>query len=153
MNVGSHCSKKSCNQLDFLPSTCHLCKHTFCQNHYKPSDLLTDDDHLCPQILQVLDRKAITCPICSQVVPVNRDQDPNIAVDLHLKKNCPKEKGTISPSLPCNKCAVLGCRKKEIIFITCGKCKGRYCIKHRLESDHKCLGKPQKISKNDCRIS
>lgn len=107
---------------------------------------------MCLEFHNAQDRKAVTCPICSQVVPVNRDQDPNSAVDLHLKKNCPKEKGSSSPSF--NKCSTQGCNKKEIILVTCNKCKGKFCIKHRLEPDHKCQGKALASNKkNDCIIS
>lgn len=131
-----------------------MCKLVFCQQHYKPVESNTDNDHLCLEFHKAIDRKAITCPVCSQVVPVNRDQDPNVAVDLHLRKNCPKEKGSSSPSF--NKCGIKGCNKKEIILVTCDKCLGKYCIRHRLEIDHKCQGKSigkSSLNKNDCIIS
>ena len=142
--------------MDFLPLKCSLCNKTFCQLHYKPSNSNTDTDHQCQEYHNAIDRKAITCPLCLQVIPVSRNQDPNVAVEAHVSRNCPKEKGTASPSLNNYKCGVVGCHKKEIIWVTCEKCSNKFCIKHRLEPDHKCQGKKNSsryFNKNDCRIT
>ena len=33
LSIGTHCAIKDCNQLDFLPATCHQCGITTCQSH------------------------------------------------------------------------------------------------------------------------
>lgn len=33
-DLGKHCSKENCNQLDFLPFQCIHCKLTFCKEHF-----------------------------------------------------------------------------------------------------------------------
>ena len=40
-NIGEHCQLEECNQLDFLPFKCDLCKKIFCLKHK------SYDDHKC----------------------------------------------------------------------------------------------------------
>ncbi|XP_066927714.1 AN1-type zinc finger protein 1-like [Clytia hemisphaerica] len=52
MHIGKHCGHSECNQLDFLPIQCQLCKKVFCSLHVKSNEhgcksqdnILTDED-------------------------------------------------------------------------------------------------------------
>jgi hypothetical protein len=38
------------------------------------------------------DARVPVCPLCNQPVPVNRGEDPNIRVDMHMQNECKSEK-------------------------------------------------------------
>lgn len=135
-NVGKHCTHKGCNQLDFLPYTCHRCKSIYCQEHWKP------DQHSCPhQFDSSFDSQVPVCPICNQPIPTARNTDPNISVNNHIAQNCPKSPTSISKTpVYKNSCSFRSCKSKSMVNITCSQCGKGYCIKHRLEADHKCSG-------------
>ncbi|KAI9595519.1 hypothetical protein BDF19DRAFT_339399, partial [Syncephalis fuscata] len=95
------------------------------------------------------------CPLCQRPVPVNRGQDPNLAVDMHIGQGCPTPSGiaananantassnlrnnsnnTSSPSLVCN---VRSCSTKLLVKMDCADCGGQFCVRHRLPIDHAC---------------
>lgn len=128
-NIGKHCSLKSCNQLDFLPFKCSLCNDIFCGEHYK------QDSHPCAGTKA--DARATVCPVCSQVIPVNRNSNPNLAVDAHIAKGCQPVTTTKAYT---NSCSVPNCKVKSLVPIKCDACLKTHCIKHRLEADHSCTG-------------
>lgn len=148
-HVGKQCAEPSCRQLDFLPTPCPYCRLVFCQTHYSLKEssnaktLPQDKGHNCSQShSRVVDRKALTCPLCSQVVPVSRvnGQDPNDAVNKHIDAGCPKEQGSSTGPAFSNICSLKGCSKKELVPIVCPECTLKYCIRHRLAADHQCPG-------------
>ncbi|RKO90290.1 hypothetical protein BDK51DRAFT_13157, partial [Blyttiomyces helicus] len=85
-----------------------------------------------------LDRKAITCPVCSAVVPVKRGEDPNERVEAHIAAGCPNPGKSTTGVAYTNACTFRGCGKKELVPIHCARCNRTFCIRHRLEADHKC---------------
>ncbi|XP_064405565.1 AN1-type zinc finger protein 2A-like [Halichondria panicea] len=131
--VGSHCTVSSCNRLDFLPFECDACHKIFCKDHQ------TYNEHNCTE---GLDKNVVvpTCPLCNQPVPVARGDDPNIKVNQHIQQECRSDKAN---KLYTNKCSFPGCKKKELVPVTCNNCRQNFCLKHRLETNHNCQG-PQR---------
>ncbi|KAI9098822.1 hypothetical protein DFS34DRAFT_567233, partial [Phlyctochytrium arcticum] len=95
--------------------------------------------HLCAKLpAEKADARAITCPICAQVIPVKRGVDPNNRVNEHIQSGCPNETTSTSSKAYVNACSLPRCGKRELIPIKCSSCSATFCIKHRLEADHKC---------------
>jgi len=46
------------------------------------------------------------------------------------------------PSTPYTRCARAGCHTRTPVAVACGGCGRDYCIAHRLEADHGCVGRP-----------
>jgi len=94
-HIGKNCNDGTCNQLDFLPIECHLCKKVFCKNHF--------------------------------------------SIDAH---NCPSKKDHDLEDVPSKfveegpKCHFLSCSKVQVT--ECPACCSKFCMDHRIESDHKC---------------
>ncbi|KAL2919980.1 zinc finger, AN1-type domain [Polyrhizophydium stewartii] len=83
------------------------------------------------------DARATVCPVCNRVVPVRRGADPNIAVNDHIAAGCP-DPGTSTTKASDNACSFKDCSKRELVPIRCPSCSRTFCIRHRLEADHKC---------------
>ncbi|KAJ3180856.1 hypothetical protein HDU85_003941 [Gaertneriomyces sp. JEL0708] len=141
-DIGRHCQKNGCNQLDFLPYTCPHCSKTFCQSHYKPTlaNPPSSDYHHCPTL--PADRRTLTCPLCSQIIPPGSSPSlsPDDIIDRHIAAGCPDESISAKRGRAFNGCGVKGCTKKEVVPIKCARCEVNFCIRHRLEVDHKCPG-------------
>lgn len=45
-----------------------------------------------------------------------------------------------APQIFTNKCERSGCRQREMMKLTCERCGGNFCIKHRHPLDHDCSG-------------
>jgi predicted nucleic acid binding AN1-type Zn finger protein len=118
-NLGKHCQGKNCNLLDYLPYTCNKCKKVFCDSHFKDHTALND----CAGIGNVT---VPVCPICNKPVPVGRDEDPNVRMNMHISTNCKDPEKTVSKKAFVNICSVNGCSKKEAIPFTCKNCKLKY---------------------------
>jgi predicted nucleic acid binding AN1-type Zn finger protein len=132
MQLGSNCTKKFCpEQNDFLTLKCVFCKRQFCQKHSRATNSETEQGHLCPNFPK--DVYAVLCPLCNQVVH-NAQINPDEAVNAHIQKGCP----TTSKPVYENSCHFVNCTKREIVAIKCRFCNLTFCIKHRLEQDHKC---------------
>lgn len=43
--------------------------------------------------------------------------------------------------IPSNVCKLKGCKAKLLVPMNCNACGLSYCVKHRLEQDHQCVGK------------
>lgn len=164
-HLGKTCKQTGClEKNDFLIMKCSFCKQEYCNSHSKARDsqesAQKEGGHCCPSIPQ--EARTTTCPICKQIVPVARGHDPDIVVNHHINRGCPKieEKKVFK-----NECSFRGCKKKELIPIQCQICLLSFCIKHRLEQDHSCAGPPpstsifptfttaKKNKNNDCLIS
>jgi predicted nucleic acid binding AN1-type Zn finger protein len=147
-HVGQQCSDPSCRQLDYLPTPCPYCNLVFCESHYGLLDRTQSSKpgHDCQKSHLKIDRKALICPLCSQVVPVSRllsgssSGDPNESVNRHIEAGCPKEAGSTTGRAFSNVCSVKGCSKKELVPIVCSDCGVKHCIRHRLPADHSCPG-------------
>jgi len=147
LDIGKHCEEASCNQIDFLPFKCGYCRHTFCSEHWKPSQ------HDCLEE-KLADVRIIvpTCPLCSTPVPVKQGEDPNVYMDRHLSTSCPNLNPStglatsIPKGKPPNACRAPRCQTKVIEPITCSKCSQKFCAKHRMPEDHHCSPSSSKTS-------
>jgi len=126
-DLGTHCSYSLCQQLDFLPYPCNRCKKIFCSDHGKPQA------HNCSVLI---DRVVPSCPVCNQVIFVKPGQDPNVVVARHIDLGCPRENTEIKDKFVCG---LKGCHVSELSEkYICPSCKVAFCLKHRLQADHKC---------------
>lgn len=135
--IGTQCAVGSCNRLDFLPFECDSCHKIFCKDHR------TYDQHGCGESY-TKDVKVPVCPLCSQPVPVAKGEDPNARVDDHIQRDCKSDK---AKKLYTNRCSQPGCKKKELVPVSCGSCRENFCLKHRLETSHDCQGPPNKLGR------
>ena len=145
-HIGSKCCRQDCRQVnEYLPTKCVFCSLLFCQEHYvadKKLDL--ERGHLC--LKYPVDERAVECPLCKQVLSDSRGKNLNQVVDLHIQSGCPNT--SLQSTIYKNNCGFKGCTKREVIPITCKECGDQFCIKHRLEADHKCLGSNGKSRKS-----
>ncbi|KAJ1564808.1 zinc finger, AN1-type domain [Nowakowskiella sp. JEL0078] len=88
-------------------------------------------------------------PQFAQVVPINRGEDPNTRVFDHINAGCPDPGTSTSGVAYTNRCTFKGCKQKELIPIVCKNCQQRFCIKHRLASDHKCSVTSPNVSRSN----
>ncbi|KAI7889922.1 uncharacterized protein EV154DRAFT_538618 [Mucor mucedo] len=84
-----------------------------------------------------MDVRVPICPICDKPVPVKRGDDPNIRMNQHIQSNC----SDLQPKVD-NTCRKKGCTTKMLVPMHCPECGLSFCVKHRLEIDHQCQGKP-----------
>lgn len=135
-SLGTHCALSTCSKLDFLPFECDACHKIFCLEHK------TYEQHGCTDNFSK-DVRVPVCPLCNQLVPVNRGEDPNAKVDEHIQKDCKSdEKAKKAYS---NRCSFPGCKKKELVPVTCSICQKNFCLKHRFETSHNCTGHPNRL--------
>eukprot|EP00163_Fabomonas_tropica_P002507 TRINITY_DN1191_c0_g1_i1.p1 TRINITY_DN1191_c0_g1~~TRINITY_DN1191_c0_g1_i1.p1 ORF type:complete len:387 (+),score=79.50 TRINITY_DN1191_c0_g1_i1:1130-2290(+) len=132
--IGRHCGVKDCKQLDFLPFKCEGCKVDFCHEHRK------FDDHTCPKKPDN-NRIAPQCPLCQKYLAMDLTQTYDAIVDAHISSGCQDVK---AKKLRVHACAVPGCKKKEMVPVTCAHCHLNYCLTHRQTLDHNC----EQIKKN-----
>jgi len=124
--LGDHCEYLGCLLLDFLPFQCSGCKKTFCLEHRSFSG------HKCDHTSTI---QVPECPLCQQLIPLKKGEDPNTKVDEHISKGCPKED---SEKMKTNFCSHKKCKNAELIPILCPNCRKNYCLKHRHAADHEC---------------
>lgn len=148
MFIGERCHLSACHREDFLPFRCPDCHHQFCSNHYKTAD------HKCASASATF--LVPLCPLCHEP-PKNwkRDEDPNIAMNLHLSPNpmtgkieCQAvdvqgivredAKGRRPRQKKDNECRERKCRKLMIVPITCPSCRLQFCPSHRAPIQHAC---------------
>lgn len=146
-HLGKQCCVDRClSKNDYLIMKCVFCKKQFCNTHSKPreSQHLADQQggHDC--IRFPIDARTVICPVCEQIVPVAKGQEPDVVVNRHINSGCAlvSEKKVYT-----NQCGKKGCSKKELQPIQCKICLQNFCIKHRLESDHDCDGPPSSAAK------
>jgi hypothetical protein len=60
-------------------------------------------------------------------------------VEEHIRKGCKLDNKPMYK----NQCSLKGCKKRELMPIQCKTCRMSYCISHRLEQDHSCIGPPK----------
>jgi uncharacterized C2H2 Zn-finger protein/predicted nucleic acid binding AN1-type Zn finger protein len=141
MDVGSHCAKSDCQQVDFLPFTCDCCASVFCLEHR------SYDAHACPNAGS-RDRRVVQCPLCKQMIRWTPEQDVNVVWEQHVYSGqCVPNPQLVGKNgeLKTEKkkkprCSAERCR--EILLASnqfhCNKCGLDVCLKHRFESDHDC---------------
>lgn len=141
-HLGKQCAIENCLQKnDYLILKCTFCKLQFCNSHSKPRESQQESDvqggHFCHAF--PVDARTIQCPVCNQIIPVPKGNDPDLLVNDHISKGCVKGK---EKKIFTNQCGKKGCLKKELVPMECKICKRNFCIKHRLETDHECPGPP-----------
>lgn len=60
-------------------------------------------------------------------------------MNQHIQSNC----SDLEPKND-NTCRKKGCPTKMLVPMHCPECGLSFCVKHRLEIDHQCQGKPSK---------
>ncbi|GFP98884.1 zinc finger an1 domain-containing stress-associated protein 12 [Phtheirospermum japonicum] len=129
-DLGSHCQRSDCRQLDFLPFTCNACHKVFCLDHRSCKS------HDCPKS-DIVSRKVLVCEICSTAIETTGadGEDEKKILERHEKsRDCdPKKKK--KPACPVRRC-------KEVLTFsntaTCKSCRIKICLKHRFPADHAC---------------
>ncbi|XP_006889790.1 PREDICTED: AN1-type zinc finger protein 2A [Elephantulus edwardii] len=132
-DLGKHCAKGTCRQLDFLPITCAACKQDFCKDHYSFAA------HSCPFAFKK-DIHVPVCPLCNSPIPVKKGELPDVVVSKHMDQNCRSIPGLGRKKIFTHRCSKEGCRQKELLSLVCDKCRGSFCIRHRHPQDHDCRG-------------
>ncbi|KAF2307917.1 hypothetical protein GH714_033338 [Hevea brasiliensis] len=151
-DLGKHCTKEDCKQIDFLPFTCDRCRQV---PILSLSRLFISDGfwyfvwsteailHSCPKA-DGKDVTVVICPLCAKGVRLNPDEDPNISWETHVNTECdPSNYEKVTKK---RKCPVRGCREVLTFSntIKCRDCTIDHCLKHRFGPDHDCPG-PKKI--------
>ncbi|XP_063239458.1 AN1-type zinc finger protein 2A [Bacillus rossius redtenbacheri] len=134
--LGESCSNSSCNKFDFLPLKCDACQKLFCQEHFRY------DGHGCPAAYRK-DVQVPVCPLCGTPVPVGRGELADAVVGAHIDRDCLSDPARHRRKVFANKCAVKGCRGKEVVPVRCPECSLNHCLKHRHPADHRCVGRAQ----------
>lgn len=132
-HIGANCGDKSCNMLDFLPMKCDACSQVFCRDHIHYAT------HNCPESYKK-DNQVPICPLCNAAIPLKKGESPDVVVGSHIDNDCQSDPARQRRKIYTNKCAVKGCKQKELIPVTCDRCQKNFCLKHRHEQDHKCYG-------------
>eukprot|EP01098_Paradermamoeba_levis_P002256 TRINITY_DN1265_c0_g1_i1.p1 TRINITY_DN1265_c0_g1~~TRINITY_DN1265_c0_g1_i1.p1 ORF type:complete len:122 (+),score=15.50 TRINITY_DN1265_c0_g1_i1:131-496(+) len=107
-DLGAHCDKKDCKQLDFLPFRCEGCQKKFCLEHRKL------EDHDCEHANKVLDKKkppSISCPLCSVPVYVPPGANIDNEVVAHIERGCKPNK------INSHACSFPKCKEKEPFLV------------------------------------
>ncbi|ORX84004.1 hypothetical protein K493DRAFT_88108 [Basidiobolus meristosporus CBS 931.73] len=130
--LGSQCTFKSCQQLDFLPFRCGLCDNIFCAEHRSIFS------HSCPE---AEDTKRFVCATCGLALEVEGRTDTDQISKEHLESGC-KRHVLVLPSIK-KKCQLDSCGQAETIVSLCLYCSGVYCLKHRHAADHQCVSSEQ----------
>jgi len=141
--LGKHCAQSDCQQLDFLPFTCDLCKNIYCLDHreYK--------QHNCSQIHMRKDAVVPVCPACHQICVLKKGEDPQERLSAHLLAGCPDEAKTVIQQKKTT-CSFRNCHGGELLPVVCNDCHMNFCLKHRFPTAHKCKG-PATTSVNTCK--
>uniref|UniRef100_A0A4P6D7F7 Putative zinc finger an1 type protein rhodnius neglectus n=1 Tax=Rhodnius prolixus TaxID=13249 RepID=A0A4P6D7F7_RHOPR len=131
--LGKHCSFNICNRLDFLPLKCDACQNIFCYEHIRY------ETHKCAAGC-LKDVQVPVCPLCNKPVSSSRGQRPDIAVGHHIDNDCQSDPAVGCRQVFKHRCALKGCKKKEVVPIKCNDCNFNYCVTHRHSTDHNCAG-------------
>ncbi|KAL0273322.1 UNVERIFIED_CONTAM: hypothetical protein PYX00_006015 [Menopon gallinae] len=137
-HLGEQCSEPTCKKLDFLPVKCDACGNIYCMDH------MSYVQHSCPSAHKK-DVQVPICPLCGSPVPTPRNQPPDIAVSEHIDRDCQSDPAKAKRKVKANKCALPGCRVKELVPVICSECRQNFCLRHRFPDDHKCVGKKGKV--------
>lgn len=141
-HVGEQCSLKECRRLDYLPVKCTACKQIFCSEHFR------FEAHHCPDEKsdgqQVMHHRQVNikCPLCNRAVPLRATESPDHAVNEHITRNCFVE---TKEKVFSNQCSMTSCKRKELMPLTCERCRLNHCLSHRHPADHLCEGRKKVV--------
>ncbi|KAL5501783.1 hypothetical protein ACEPAH_9043 [Sanghuangporus vaninii] len=136
LSVGQQCSavQQKCTVVDYLPFSCDHCKKRFCQDHRTP------ESHSCEKWdASAADRRALECPLCSELIAIPPGEDPNIKLGRHVDESCVVMTGKAAKKSTTPTCARARCGKPLWQPITCDKCRKQFCAPHRYPKDHQCI--------------
>ena len=132
VDIGKKCTILGCGKMDYLSFQCFECQDTFCQFHYR--------EHQCSKS----EGRSAKCMVCNTIIGIAIDEDPDIKIDAHLRRNCHEKK---APTKACH-----ACHKSTAITTTCKNCNQLYCLQHRNPLDHTCKSRKQAYNKNKCKV-
>ncbi|XP_057551290.1 AN1-type zinc finger protein 2A isoform X3 [Hippopotamus amphibius kiboko] len=142
-DLGKHCSEKTCKQLDFLPLKCDACDEDFCSGHFAYAA------HKCPFAFKK-DVQVPVCPLCNCPVPIKKGEIPDVVVGEHMDGDCKRPPGKKDEKVFTYRCSKEGCRRREMLRVACGECRGSFCIQHRHPLDHGCARGGRPVSSAGC---
>lgn len=131
-HLGRHCSVSTCNQRDFLPFYCGVCKGCYCLEHKAFVSHGCDGEAL-------RDVTSISCPLCNQTLKYTKAQDVDMIWNEHYSNSCTQ---TVTTPKIVSKCSSKSCRMNlgPSNKFTCPKCSLLVCLSHRAPEDHDCSG-------------
>ncbi|XP_044088887.1 AN1-type zinc finger protein 2A isoform X3 [Neovison vison] len=88
-------------------------------------------------VLPGQDVQVPVCPLCNKPVPVKKGEIPDVVVGEHIDRDCNCHPGK-KEKIFTFRCSKEGCRKKEMMRVSCDQCHGSFCIQHRHPLDHSC---------------
>jgi len=153
-NCGRHCQHPQCGQFDYMPTLCGCCGKFYCHEHAEFAS------HGCKREVLLGDKRATTCPCCSQAIHVNIEAGESVdtAVNRHIESGC---KSGLAEKIKkqrdaMNRCSYGKgkgrCKDCGLVRFDCGDCGKKFCLKHRHAADHKCTGKaarPEPVVKSN----
>ncbi|KAG8056637.1 hypothetical protein GUJ93_ZPchr0002g26607 [Zizania palustris] len=130
-NLGAHCDREDCNQLDFLPFDCDGCGKVFCAEHRKY------EGHGCARAAGQ-GRTVVVCEACGDAIERRAGDGSDAAVlEAHARsQRCDPAKKR-KPRCPVRRC------KETLTFsntCVCRGCDQKVCLRHRFPADHSCAG-------------
>ncbi|EJC97828.1 uncharacterized protein FOMMEDRAFT_23887 [Fomitiporia mediterranea MF3/22] len=135
LNIGQQCSavQQKCTVVDYLPFVCDHCNKRFCQDHRLP------ESHSCEKWdANAADRRALECPLCSELIAIPPGEDPNIKLGRHVDEECVVMTGKAAKKSTTPSCAKARCGKPLWQPITCTNCRKQFCAPHRYPTEHGC---------------
>ncbi|KAL6846622.1 hypothetical protein ACP4OV_024070 [Aristida adscensionis] len=129
-DLGAHCDRDDCNQLDFLPFECDGCGSFFCAEHraYRDHGCAKAADH---------GRTVVLCEACGDAIEKTAGQDEAGILAAHARSGRCDPARKRKPRCPARRC------KQALTFSNSTACKGcgvTVCLKHRFPADHACAG-------------
>jgi AN1-type zinc finger protein 2 len=128
--LGHNCDVPACNQRDFLPFTCDLCRRKLCLLHRSYTS------HSC-EGCNSKDMTSIDCPICMKSVKFTQSQSADVVWQDHYMNSCSREFSVAIAAKTCSKSScttILGLSNS----FKCPKCGKEVCLSHRVPEEHDC---------------
>lgn len=128
--LGHNCDVPACNQRDFLPFTCDLCRRKLCLLHRSYTS------HSC-EGCNSKDMTSIDCPICMKSVKFSQSQSADVVWQDHYMNSCSREFSEAKAAKICAKSTcttILGLSNS----FKCPKCGKEVCLSHRVPEEHNC---------------
>uniref|UniRef100_A0A673UNR6 AN1-type domain-containing protein n=1 Tax=Suricata suricatta TaxID=37032 RepID=A0A673UNR6_SURSU len=107
--------------------------------------------HKCPFAFKK-DIRVPVCPLCNKPVPVKKGAIPDVVVGEHMDRDSSYHPGK-KEKVFIHQCSKQGCKKKEMLQVTCDQCHGSFCIQYRHPLDHSCQHGSRAISVAGCAAS
>ena len=125
LGIGAKCSLNYCNQNDYLPFACKLCKDMFCHDHM--------GNHECGK-KHSDDIRGMKCPDCLETLKYTGAEDSEVVLQNHKNNNkCVKKLPQKS-----KKCITCYTKLTQINIHECNTCHQLTCLKHRVPGWHTC---------------